>query len=113
MNKARRGLARINEVLHHLIRVKTLRGHPLSKAWQTEGAEAADPHCCHVPHLCGANVNDEKNWYGCNVALVPLFPKCILFPQICPDFKKKCWEVNLRLQKTSMGFLHDAIYSDI
>ena len=23
----------------------------------------------------------------------PLFPKCILFPQICPDLKKKCWEV--------------------
>lgn len=60
-----------------------------------------------------SDVNDQ-NWYGCNVALVPLFPKCILFSQICPDLKKSVgrWIWDCRNPPWFSAFL-DAIYSDI
>ena len=111
-DKARRGLTRINEVLHHLIRVKTSGVIPFPR----RGKRKTRVRPILIAAMCLTSVERRQRpkLVRLQCGTCHLFPKCILFPQICPDVKKKCWEVNLRLQCPPMfsAFL-DAIYSDI
>ena len=95
-DKARRGLARINEVLHNLIRVKTSGVIPFPR----RGKQKTRVRPILIAAMCLTSVERTSTTKIGTVAMWHLSPFSLsgyCFPRFALTFQK-CWEVNLRLQ---------------